>query len=91
MWLTSPNELGLRPRSARPYQCTAEHLVAQQDGGKGVAGNVVAAHARCNQGRHKRLGQAPSPDAFRTLVMRRVARGKWWPQNLPFWHHQPIR
>jgi len=91
MWLTSPNELGLKGSNGRGVQCTAEHLTAQQDGGQHVPENVVAAHARCNQGRHKRVGQAPSPDAFKALVMRRVARGKWWPQNLPFWHHQPIR
>lgn len=78
MWLTSPDELGLRPRSARPYQCTAEHLVAQQDGGLDVSENVVAAHTRCNQGRHKQPGPAPSPDAFRALVQRRIKGGKWW-------------
>ncbi|MEB2258952.1 HNH endonuclease, partial [Xanthomonas campestris pv. campestris] len=80
MWLTSPNELGLRPRSARPYQCTAEHLVAQQDGGKGVAGNVVAACHLCNQRRHKRPTPAPSPDMYRVHVRKRMAKGKW---NLP--------
>ncbi|ATS62678.1 MULTISPECIES: HNH endonuclease [Xanthomonas] len=87
MWLASPNELGLRPGSARPYQCTAEHLVARQDGGLDVPGNVVAAHTRCNQRRHNRPGTAPSPTAFRALVMRRVSAGKWWPQNQRFWHY----
>ncbi|MBB4732496.1 HNH endonuclease [Xanthomonas arboricola] len=78
MWLASPDELGLRPGSARPYQCTAEHLVAQQDGGLDVSENVVAAHTRCNQGRHKQHGPVPSPDAFRALVQRRIKGGKWW-------------
>jgi 5-methylcytosine-specific restriction endonuclease McrA len=82
MWLSSPDELGLRPRSSRAYQCTAEHLQARQDGGKDVADNVVAAHTRCNQGRHKRPGSAPSPDAFRALVQRRIEGGKWW-SSLP--------
>lgn len=91
MWQSSPDELGLRRRSAAPFRCTAEHLVARQDGGKDASGNVVAAHATCNHRRHKRSGPAPSPDAFRALVMRKVARGKWWPQNLPFWQHQPTR
>ncbi|WP_427916223.1 HNH endonuclease [Stenotrophomonas maltophilia] len=88
MWLAAPSELGLKPSKARAFQCTAEHLVAQQDGGRDVSGNVVAAHARCNQCRHKRKGPAPSPDAFRALVMRRVNAGKWWPQNQKFWQHQ---
>ena len=78
MWLSSPVELGLKPSKARAFQCTAEHLVAQQDGGQDVPGNVVGAHARCNQGRHKRRGPAPSPEAFRALVQRRLAVGRWW-------------
>ncbi|MFL8001908.1 HNH endonuclease [Xanthomonas vasicola] len=79
MWLASPHELGLRPRSARFYQCTAEHLIAQQEGGLDVPENVVAAHTRCNQGRHKRRGPAPSPDVFKQLVRKRLAMGRWWP------------
>lgn len=78
MWLWCPSELGLRPRSAAPFQCTAEHLVAKQDGGKDAANNVVAAHACCNHRRHKRPGPAPSPESFRALVQRRVMSGKWW-------------
>ncbi|WP_414605656.1 HNH endonuclease [Stenotrophomonas pavanii] len=57
MWLTAPSELGLKASKARAFQCTAEHLVAQQDGGRDVSGNVVAAHSRCNQGRHQRKDQ----------------------------------
>ncbi|WP_343231446.1 HNH endonuclease [Xanthomonas euvesicatoria] len=83
MWLASPAELGLKPTKARAFQCSAEHLVAQQDGGKDEPGNVVAAHTRCNQGRHKRRGPAPSPDAFRVLVQRRQAVGRWWPTLPP--------
>ncbi len=88
MWLAAPSEIGLKPSKARAFQCTAEHLLAQQDGGRDVSGNVMAAHARCNQCRHKRSGPAPSPEAFRALVMRRVNAGKWWPQNQKFWQHQ---
>ncbi|QWM99337.1 hypothetical protein DGN21_08380 [Xanthomonas sp. MLO165] len=90
MWLASPNELGLRHRSARPYQCTAEHLIAQQDGGLDVPENVVAARARCNQGRHKRQGPTPSPGAFRTLVRKRLAVGKWWTLLPPGIAHAPV-
>ncbi|MEA9709297.1 HNH endonuclease [Xanthomonas campestris] len=83
MWLSSPDELGLRPRSARPYQCTAEHLLAQQDGGKDVADNIVAACCLCNLRRHKRQGPAPSPNVFKKLVRKRLAMGRWWPTLPP--------
>lgn len=90
MWLSSPDELGLKPRKARSFQCSAEHLVAQQDGGKDIPGNVVAAHIRCNQGRHKRPTPAPSPEAFRTLVQKRLAMGRWWPTLPPGIEHAPV-
>ncbi|HDS1039502.1 HNH endonuclease [Stenotrophomonas maltophilia] len=83
MWLASPSELGIKPSRSRAFQCTAEHLVARQDGGRDVIGNVVAAHARCNQGRHKRQGQAPSPEAFRALVQKRLGVGRWWSRLPP--------
>jgi hypothetical protein len=90
MWLTSPAELGLKSSKARSFQCTAEHLVAQQDGGKDVPGNVVAVHAQCNQGRHKRHGPALTPDAFRTLVRKRLRMGRWWPTLPPGIAHAPV-
>jgi len=79
MWLCSPDELGLRPRSAAPFRCTAEHLLPRQDGGKDVADNVVAACHLCNLRRHKRPTPAPSPDAYRVRVQQRMAKGTWRP------------
>ncbi|MDQ4680346.1 hypothetical protein BWP19_02830 [Stenotrophomonas maltophilia] len=79
MWLCSPDELGLRPRSAALFRCTAEHLLARQDGGKDVADNVVAACHLCNLRRHKRPTPAPSPDAYRVRVQQRMAKGTWRP------------
>ena len=79
MWLASPAEIqaiGLQSRSAALLRCTAEHLVAKQDGGKNVAGNIAAACWYCNTHRHKRK-TAPAPDAYRTFVERRKAKGKW--------------
>lgn len=79
MWLRSPTELSVPRRSAgslAKLQCTAEHLQAQCDGGKHSASNVVAACARCNQGRH-RLRTPPDPRAFRERVVRRVSRLSW--------------
>ena len=79
MWNSSPDELrpwGLRARTVAPLRCTAEHLIAQQDGGKDVAGNIAAACWLCNQRRHKRKSPPP-PDAYRAFVQKRVAKGKW--------------
>ena len=81
MWVSSPKELlpiGIGPRAAKLLQCTAEHLVARQDGGQNVAGNIAAACVICNQRRHRRR-VPPSPDTYRELVKGRIARGKWQP------------
>lgn len=77
MWLRNPDELGLGTKAGRPWQCTAEHLIAQQDGGRHIPGNIVAAHAICNQRRHKRSGRAPDAVAFRDHIRRRMTKGKW--------------
>lgn len=79
MWLSSPDELGLRHRSARPYQCTAEHLLARQDGGKDQPGNIVAACHLCNLRRHRRPTPAPSASKYLAWVRLQVAKGKWYP------------
>lgn len=81
MWRDSPDELsplGLRRRMATPLRCTAEHLLAQQDGGNDVESNIAAACWLCNTRRHKRKSP-PSPDAYRALVQRRLNQGKWHP------------
>lgn len=84
MWLESPDELrplGLRPKTAAPLRCTAEHLVARQDGGKDVEGNIAAACLLCNSSRHKRK-TPPAPDAYRAFVQGRLAKGKWHPPGV---------
>lgn len=84
MWNVSPDELkafGLRPRTAQPLRCTAEHLLAQQDGGRHVLGNIAAACWLCNTRRHKRKSP-PSPDVYRALVQRRLDKGKWHPPGV---------
>lgn len=81
MWLSSPDELGLCPRSARPFQCSAEHLLAKQDGGSDTPENVVAAHVVCNQRRH-RITPPPSPDTYLTRVSLKIAKNKWHPRSL---------
>lgn len=81
MWLHSPAELSLRPRTAQPLRCTAEHLIARQDGGRDTSDNIVAACLLCNGRRHKRK-VSPAAGAYRTLVRRRLAKGKWLPESL---------
>ncbi len=84
MWNSSPDELrsvGLRARTAAPLRCTAEHLIAQQDGGKDVAGNIAAACLLCNQRRHKRKSPPP-PNEYRSFVQKRLAKGKWHPPGV---------
>ena len=80
MWIddinrfAAANELTLR--QARGRQCTAEHLVARQDGGTDTSENIAAACWICNQRRHKR-SRPGLPDDYRTHVQRRVAQGRW--------------
>jgi len=62
-------------------RCTAEHLQPRSERGRDTPENVVAAHARCNQIRHRRA-RPPEPAAFREQVCRRMAGGKWHPQSL---------
>jgi len=79
MWEQSPTELkhlGLPPESLKPLRCTAEHLVARQDGGNNSRQNIAAACHRCNKGRHARKAQL-SPDRYRRHVQRRLRQGKW--------------
>lgn len=79
MWLVSPAEL---PGSAgqlasyKRLQCTAEHLVAQADGGRDSVENIAAACAHCNQTRHKRK-RPPEPERYRAEVLKRVNQRRW--------------
>ncbi|MDN4148680.1 HNH endonuclease [Pseudomonas tohonis] len=76
MWNSSPDELeGLTPRQATRRQCTGEHLVAHQDGGKATASNIAAACWACNQLRHSGK-EALSPTEFEALVKARIAKGR---------------
>ncbi|MNL45455.1 hypothetical protein D3C87_1681030 [compost metagenome] len=61
---------------ARQFQCTAEHLLARQDGGGNGRSNIVAACWACNQRRHKRKHPL-SPETYRELVQQRLDQGRW--------------
>lgn len=91
MWNASPDELavfGLRARTVAPLRCTAEHLIAQQDGGKDVAGNIAAACWLCKQRRHQRKSPPP-PDEYRVFLQKRLAKGKWHPPGVVKLHVKP--
>ena len=85
MWHQDPAELpGIPVKSAWRLRCTAEHLLAQCDGGRDEASNVVAACAHCNHTRHKRKNP-PQPDLYLADIRKRIARGGWhqdWVRSL---------
>ena len=66
----------LVPGLARALRCTAEHVIARQDGGTNHPSNIVAACLRCNAGRHARKLPLPADD-FMHHVRRRIEKGKW--------------
>ena len=76
-------KFGISLRQANQFQCTAEHLVARQDGGCDASKNIVAACWFCNSRRHRRTSDL-SPDAFKKLVSQRIKQFKWHPKQL---HH----
>ena len=69
------------PESLVPYlQSTAEHLVAQQEGGPDVPVNIAAACWWCNWKRHAhRHNCAPDPVTFQAEVQRLMAAKRWHP------------
>lgn len=80
MWQDSPEFFAklhaLTLKQARHFQCTAEHLVARQDGGKDTSSNIAAACIRCNQLRHKRK-TILQPDQYLQHVQKCLNKGRW--------------
>jgi 5-methylcytosine-specific restriction endonuclease McrA len=84
MWLDSVESFAkqhcISVKQARYFQCTAEHLVARQDGGGNSRTNIAAACTRCNSLRHRR--KAPmEPEKYHCYVQERLKKGGW--------HHMP--
>jgi hypothetical protein len=82
IWEGDPTEFttrfGIALRKAKHLQCTAEHLVAQQDGGGETLGNIAAACLWCNRMRHwKRQEKAPGPEKYKTRVFQLIAKRRW--------------
>ena len=80
MWLQTPElfayKFNLTKRQVKLYQCTAEHLLPRQDGGKDSLINIVAACKYCNQQRHRSKSALP-PEKYQQHVQKRVAQEKW--------------
>lgn len=71
---------GLSSRQAKHLQCTAEHLLAQKDGGRNSAENVAAACLWCNKRRHLgRQDNAPDPLQYKRRIQHQISKGKWHP------------
>lgn len=61
----------LTRNQARLFQCTAEHVVARQDGGNHSQSNIVAVCRFCNLWRHRRR-KPPSSTEFLNIVQKRL-------------------
>lgn len=83
MWQTDAqafaSEYRITVAQARQFKCTAEHLVARQDGGSDAQENIVAACWHCNRLRHRRK-DPPAPVQYKELVCAKLRKGLWHPQ-----------
>lgn len=81
MWQDSAESFakrhGISVKQARHFQCTAEHLIARQDGGRDVGWNIAAACIRCNQLRHRQKKKAMQPEQYQRHVQKLVKKGVW--------------
>lgn len=80
MWQDDPTplmlKLGMSRKAAQLFKCTAEHLLARQDGGRNEPDNVVAACAYCNHSRHRAKAPLP-PGDFVRRVRSRLQSHRW--------------
>ena len=81
MWMDNPQGFaevhGITLAQAHWHQCTAEHLLARQEGGPDSEANIAAACKWCNMRRHRGAKEAPTPDQYRMLVRNRLAQRRW--------------
>lgn len=70
-------QCGLPRRIAKALRCTAEHLVARQDGGTNASTNIAAACWHCNQRRHQPGNPASTPEQYREFVIAKMLRQQW--------------
>lgn len=85
MWAGDPaafiDRFELSKRQAKLFQCTAEHLRAQCEGGKDTKAIIAAACRHSNQMRH-RTANPLEPTEFQKRVRRRVGKGAWFPDRV---------
>ncbi|WP_376767606.1 HNH endonuclease signature motif containing protein [Rhizobium leguminosarum] len=68
-------------RAAWELRCTAEHLKARRDGGRDIAGNIVAACQFCNGIRHRKK-RPKDAASYANFVRSRLEQGRWHPFRL---------
>ncbi|ANK91536.1 MULTISPECIES: HNH endonuclease [unclassified Rhizobium] len=89
MWETEPNTFRERfrvsDRAVWFFRCTAEHLVAQCDGGGDTEENIVAACQFCNGSRHRKK-RPKDAASYASFVRSRIEKGRWHP--VPLTHQQ---
>ncbi|MBJ8440011.1 HNH endonuclease [Acinetobacter junii] len=82
MWSRNPkkfcNRYGITEISAQLLKCTAEHVVARQDGGTNQKENIVAACLYCNRTRHQ-CSNALSAKKYKVKVTSLMSKNKWHP------------
>jgi hypothetical protein len=80
MWVAEPDAVcrafNVSIGGARFLRCTAEHLMPRSEGGQDASDNIVAACRFRNQTRH-RARRPRAPEAYRSLVRRRIDAGRW--------------
>ncbi|MEX1670340.1 HNH endonuclease [Zhongshania guokunii] len=67
---------GVSIKQARLLRCTAEHVVAKQDGGKNERANIVAACSYCNHTRH-RSKRPLSADQYAKKISQKCQKKRW--------------
>ena len=80
IWQECPQAFAAKYRisvkQAALFRCTAEHVLACQDGGGNSEANIVAACWVCNQRRH-RGRKCTDANKYLSLVQRRVKQKRW--------------
>ena len=89
IWLDKPEAFAkkykITTKGAALFKCTAEHLLAKQDGGKDRESNIVAVCHFCNQNRHK-CKKPKDPISYKQFVRSRLGKGKWNSVLIPRQH-----
>ena len=84
MWLEGRSKFaamhGITRKLAKSLRCTAEHLLARQDGGTDEMQNIVAACSFCNSMRH-RVPNALSPVEYRKEIKLLLRCQVWHPRE----------